>query len=55
MTASTDKDRVAELNSKVTAYGSQPANDSQALRDRAHGMRVANDEIRSVKATVNQP
>jgi hypothetical protein len=34
MTASTDKDRVTELNAKVVAYGQQAATDSQALRDR---------------------
>jgi hypothetical protein len=52
---SQDSDRKTELESKVTSYGNQAANDSQAQRDRAHGMRVANDEMRGKKQTPNNP
>lgn len=61
MTASSDRDRVSELNSKVTAYGNKTLatldgpGRQQDLVDRAHAMRVANDEIRAVRGTVLMP
>ena len=52
---SKDSDRISELNSKVSTFGSKTPTDSQNARDIAHAMRVANDEIRGVKGTVTNP
>jgi hypothetical protein len=52
---SKDTDRFAELNAKVVTFGAKVAADTQNARDLAHVMRVANDEIRANKGTVNNP
>jgi hypothetical protein len=52
---SKDSERIAELNSKLTAYGNKAPGtagvDSQSNLDAAHALRVSKDEIRSLHGT----
>jgi hypothetical protein len=49
MTASTDNQRIAELNSKVSSGYSGPPTDTQNAVDLALGRLSANNEILGVK------
>lgn len=62
MTKSTDNERAAELNSKVTSLGAiTPAGQAgqpgfqNGLVDRALGMLAANNELLGIKATRSNP
>jgi hypothetical protein len=51
---SKDSERIAELNSKLTAYGSKgPGSgaDTQTQLDNAHALRIAKDEIKDKHGT----
>jgi hypothetical protein len=61
MTVSTDKERFAELNARVTSIGNRTVatldgpGRQQDLSDRALGMLALNNEILAAKGTRNTP
>jgi hypothetical protein len=48
-----DKDRINELNGKVSVYQAKPAPDNQTRLDIAHIVAVSNDEVRAISGTPN--